>query len=341
MTYIAADDRYEKMPYRRCGRSGVDLPEVSLGLWQNFGDDRPIDTQRAILRRAFDLGVTHFDLANNYGPPYGSAEINFGRLMREDYRPYRDELIISTKAGYDMWPGPYGDHGSRKYLLASLDQSLGRMGLDYVDIFYSHRSDPDTPLEETMGALHTAVRSGRALYAGISSYSAERTAEASAIMKRLGTPLLIHQPSYSMLNRWIEEGLLDILEREGIGCIAFSPLAQGVLTGKYLGGVPEGSRASQNGSLSSEQLSEETLAHVRALAEIARRRGQTLAQMAISWVLRDKRVTSALIGASSVTQLEENLAATQKTEFSEEELAEIDRNAVDAGINIWAASSAE
>ena len=267
MTYFAADDRYEKMPYRRCGRSGVDLPEVSVGLWQNFGDDRPVDTQRAILRRAFDLGVTHFDLANNYGPPYGSAEINFGRLMREDFRPYRDELIISTKAGYDMWPGPYGDHGSRKYLLASLDQSLGRMGLDYVDIFYSHRSDPDTPLEETMGALHTAVRSGRALYAGISSYSAERTAEASAIMKRLGTPLLIHQPSYSMLNRWIEKDLLDTLEREGIGCIAFSPLAQGVLTGKYLGGVPEGSRASRNGSLSSDQLSEETLAHVRALAE--------------------------------------------------------------------------
>ena len=341
MTYFAAEDRYEKMPYRRCGRSGIDLPEVSLGLWQNFGDDRPVDTQRAILRRAFDLGVTHFDLANNYGPPYGSAEINFGRLMREDFRPYRDELIISTKAGYDMWPGPYGDHGSRKYLLASLDQSLGRMGLDYVDIFYSHRSDPDTPLEETMGALHTAVRSGRALYAGISSYSAERTAEASAIMKRLGTPLLIHQPSYSMINRWIEKDLLDTLEREGIGCIAFSPLAQGVLTGKYLGGVPEGSRASRNGSLSSDQLSEETLAHVRALAGIARRRDQTLAQMAISWVLRDKRVTSALIGASSVTQLEENLAAAQKTEFSEEELAEIDRNAVDAGINIWAASSAE
>ena len=340
MTYIAADDRYEKTPYRRCGRSGIDLPEVCVGLWQNFGDDRPLDNQRAVLRRAFDLGVTHFDLANNYGPPYGSAEINFGRLMREDFRPYRDELIISTKAGYDMWPGPYGDRGSRKYLLASLDQSLGRMGLDYVDIFYSHRSDPDTPLEETMGALHTAVRSGRALYAGISSYSAERTAEAAAIMKQLGTPLLIHQPSYSMLNRWIEESLLGTLEREGMGCIAFSPLAQGVLTGKYLGGVPEGSRASRNGSLSSDQLSEETLAHVRALAEVARRRGQTLAQMAISWVLRDKRVTSALIGASSVTQLEENLAAAQNTEFTGEELAEIDRNAVDAGINIWAASSA-
>ena len=305
-------------------------------------------SQRAILRRAFDLGVTHFDLANNYGvaangrnrPPYGSAEINFGRLMREDFRPYRDELIISTKAGYDMWPGPYGDHGSRKYLLASLDQSLGRMGLDYVDIFYSHRFDPETPLAETMGALDTAVRSGRALYAGISSYSAERTAEAAAIMNRLGTPLLIHQPSYSMLNRWIEGGLLDTLEREGIGCIAFSPLAQGVLTGKYLGGVPEGSRAARHDSLTSDQISAETLGHVRALGEVARRRGQTLAQMAISWVLRDKRVTSALIGASSVPQLEENLAAAQQTEFTGEELAEIDRNAVDAGINIWAASSA-
>ncbi len=340
MTYIAAGDRYEKMPYRRCGRSGVDLPEIALGLWQNFGDDRPLDVQRAILRRAFDLGVTHFDLANNYGPPYGSAEINFGRLMREDFRPYRDELIISTKAGYDMWPGPYGDHGSRKYLLASLDQSLSRMGLEYVDIFYSHRSDPETPLEETMGALDTAVRSGRALYAGISSYSAARTAEAAEIMKRLGTPLLIHQPSYSMLNRWIEGGLLDVLEREGIGCIAFSPLAQGVLTGKYLNGIPEGSRATQHGSLTSDQLSEETLGHVRALADVAGRRGQSLAQMAISWVLRDQRVTSALIGASSVTQLEENLAAAQKTGFSDEELAEIDRHAVDAGINIWAASSA-
>ena len=322
------------------GRSGVDLPEIALGLWQNFGDDRPLDAQRAILRRAFDLGVTHFDLANNYGPPYGSAEINFGRLMREDFRPYRDELIISTKAGYDMWPGPYGDHGSRKYLLASLDQSLSRMGLEYVDIFYSHRSDPETPLEETMGALDTAVRSGRALYAGISSYSAERTAEAAEIMKRLGTPLLIHQPSYSMLNRWIEGGLLDVLEREGIGCIAFSPLAQGVLTGKYLNGIPEGSRATQHGSLTSDQLSEETLGHVRALADVAGRRGQSLAQMAISWVLRDQRVTSALIGASSVTQLEENLAAAQKTGFSDGELAEIDRHAVDAGINIWAASSA-
>jgi len=340
MTYIAAEDRYEKISYRRCGRSGIHLPEVSLGLWQNFGDDRSLEVQRAILRRAFDLGVTHFDLANNYGPPYGSAEINFGRLMREDLRPYRDELIISTKAGYDMWPGPYGDHGSRKYLLASLDSSLGRMGLDYVDIFYSHRFDPQTPLAETMGALDAAVRSGRALYAGISSYSAERTAEAAAIMNRLGTPLLIHQPSYSMLNRWIEGGLLDTLEREGIGCIAFSPLAQGVLTGKYLGGVPEGSRAARHDSLTTDQISAETLGHVRALGEVASRRGQTLAQMAISWVLRDKRVTSALIGASSVPQLEENLAAAQQTEFTSEELTEIDRNAVDAGINIWAASSA-
>jgi L-glyceraldehyde 3-phosphate reductase len=340
MTYIAAEDRYEKkMPYRRCGRSGIDLPEVSLGLWQNFGDDRALDGQRAILRRAFDLGVTHFDLANNYGPPYGSAEINFGRLLKEDFRPYRDELIISSKAGYDMWPGPYGDHGSRKYLLASLDQSLQRMGLEYVDIFYSHRADPDTPLEETMGALHTAVHSGRALYAGISSYSAERTAQAAAIMRDLGTPLLIHQPSYSMLNRWIEPDLLATLEREGMGCIAFSPLAQGLLTGKYLNGVPEGSRATQNGSLSRDQLTEQTLKHIRALAGVAERRGQSLAQLAISWVLRDPRVTSALIGASSVKQLEENLAAAQNTAFSDEDLAEIDRNAVDSGINIWAASS--
>jgi L-glyceraldehyde 3-phosphate reductase len=341
MTYLAADDRYQKkMPYRRCGRSGIELPEISLGLWQNFGDDRRLDVQRAILRRAFDLGVTHFDLANNYGPPYGSAELNFGRLLREDFRPYRDELILSTKAGYDMWPGPYGDRGSRKYLLASLDQSLGRMGLEYVDIFYSHRADPDTPLEETMGALHTAVQSGRALYAGISSYSAERTAQAAAIMRELGTPLLIHQPSYSMLNRWIEEGLLDVLAREGIGCIAFSPLAQGLLTGKYLNGVPEGSRATQNGSLSSDQLTEQTLDHIRALAQVAERRGQSLAQLALSWALRDARITSALIGASSVQQLEENLAAAQNTTFSEEELAEIDRHAVDSGINIWAASSA-
>ena len=340
MTYVAADDRYSKMPYRRCGRSGVLLPEVSLGLWQNFGDGKPIENQRAIVRRAFDLGVTNFDLANNYGPPYGSAEINFGRILREDLRPYRDELIISTKAGYDMWPGPYGDHGSRKYLLASLDQSLKRMGLEYVDIFYSHRFDPDTPLEETMGALDTAVRSGRALYAGISSYSAERTMEAVSLLRSMGTRLLIHQPSYSMLNRWIEGGLLDVLGREGVGCIAFSPLAQGVLTGKYLNGVPAGSRASQNGSLSSNQITPATLAHVRALNEIARARGQSLAQLALSWALRDPRVTSVLIGASSVAQLEENLAAAGHSDFTAEELAAIDRDAVDAGINIWAASSA-
>ena len=341
MTYAAAVDRYSRLPYRRCGRSGIQLPEVSLGLWQNFGDTRPLEDQRAILRRALDLGVTHVDLANNYGPPYGSAEINFGRIMREDLRPYRDELIISTKAGYDMWPGPYGDHGSRKYLLASLDQSLQRTGLDYVDIFYSHRFDPDTPLEETMGALDAAVRAGKALYVGISSYSAERTVEAASILRRLGTPLLIHQPSYSMLNRWIEGsgGVLDVLGREGAGCIAFSPLAQGVLTGKYLGGVPSGSRASLDGSLSSDQISEPTLAHVRALAKIAEARGQTLAQLALSWALRDPRVTSVLIGASSVAQLEENLAAACHSDFSSEELAAIYRDAVDAGINIWAASS--
>jgi L-glyceraldehyde 3-phosphate reductase len=341
MTYVAASDRYDdKMPYRRTGRSGLKLPAVSLGLWQNFGDGSPIEGQRAILRRAFDLGVTHFDLANNYGPSYGSAELNFGRLLREDFRPYRDELVISTKAGYDMWPGPYGDWGSRKYLLASLDQSLARMGLDYVDIFYSHRFDPDTPLEETMGALDTAVRSGRALYAGISSYSAERTREAYEILKSLGTPLLIHQPSYSLVNRWIEGGLLDTLGELGVGCIAFSPLAQGVLTTRYLSGVPAGSRASRNGSLSADQLSERTLTHVRALNEIAAARGQSLAQMAISWVLRDQRMTSALIGASSVTQLEENLAAAAKSSFTSEEIAAIDQHAVDAGINIWAASSA-
>ena len=341
MTYIADLGRYDgKMPYRRSGRSGLQLPTVSLGLWQNFGDESPLSTQRAILRRAFDLGVTHFDLANNYGPPYGSAEINFGRLFREDFLPYRDELVISTKAGYDMWPGPYGEWGSRKYLLASLDQSLTRMGVDYVDIFYSHRFDPDTPLEETMGALDTAVRSGKALYAGISSYSPERTTDAAAILRSLGTPLLIHQPSYSMLNRWIEGGLLDVLEAEGAGCIAFSPLAQGLLTTKYLNGVPAGSRASRNGSLSQDQLTEQTLAHVRALNSIAAERGQSLAQMAISWTLRDPRVTSALVGASSVAQLEENLAAAGHSNFTDEDLAAIDRDAVEAGINIWAASSA-
>jgi L-glyceraldehyde 3-phosphate reductase len=356
MTYLPAADRYDdKMPYRRVGRSGLKLPAVSFGLWQNFGDNQPLETQRTMLRRAFDLGVTHFDLANNYGgvgpaetvsrqgnygSPYGSAEINFGRIMREDLRPYRDELIISTKAGYDMWPGPYGEWGSRKYLMASLDQSLRRMGLEYVDIFYSHRFDPDTPLEETMGALDAAVRQGKALYAGISSYSPERTVDAARILRSLGTPLLIHQPSYSMLNRWIEGGLLDVLEEEGVGCIAFSPLAQGLLTTKYLGGIPAGSRASRNGSLSQDQLSEKTLAHVRALDDIAAARGQTLAQMAVSWVLRDPRVTSALIGASSVEQLEENLAAAAKTTFTPGEIAAIDADAVEAGINIWAASSA-
>ena len=340
MTFHPAENRYETMPYRRVGRSGLKLPAISLGLWHNFGDDKSFEVQRDILRRAFDLGVTHFDLANNYGPPYGSAEINFGRIMREDLRPYRDELIISTKAGYDMWPGPYGDHGSRKYLLASLDQSLKRMGLEYVDIFYSHRFDPDTPLEETMGALDTAVRSGRALYAGISSYSAERTMDAISLLRQMGTPLLIHQPSYSMLNRWIEGGLLDVLGREGVGCIAFSPLAQGVLTGKYLTGVPAGSRATQNGSLSADQISEATLTHVRALAGIAEARGQSLAQLALAWGLRDQRVTSVLIGASSVKQLEENLAAVSNTSFSDDELTAIDGHAVEAGINIWAASSA-
>jgi L-glyceraldehyde 3-phosphate reductase len=341
MGYLADPGRYQRVGYRRCGRSGIKLPEVSLGLWQNFGDDRPLDTQRAIIRRAFDLGVTHFDLANNYGPPYGAAERNFGRILREDLRRYRDELIISAKAGYDMWPGPYGDWGSRKYLLASLDQSLARMGLDYVDIFYSHRADPDTPLEETMGALATAVTSGRALYAGISSYSAERTAQAAAILRQLGTPLLIHQPSYSLLNRWVEHGLLDTLAAEGAGCIAFSPLAQGLLTGKYLAGMPAGSRASQGGSsLGADQLSEENLARVRGLNEIARGRGQSLAQMALSWVLRDQRVTSVLIGASSVAQLEENLGAAGQPGFSEDELAAIDGHAVEGDINIWAASSA-
>ncbi len=325
MAYVATPDRYDdKMPYRRCGRSGLRLPEISLGLWQKFGDESPLDVQRAIIRRAFDLGVTHFDLANNYGPPYGSAEANFGTIMRSDLRPHRDELIISTKAGYDMWPGPYGDGGSRNYLLASLDQSLSRLGLDYVDIFYSHRLDPDTPLEETMGALDTAVRSGRALYAGISSYSAERTAEAAATLRQMGTPLLIHQPSYSLLNRWIEGGLLDVLGEQGIGCIAFSPLAQGLLTARYLNGIPAGSRASRGESLSADQLREENLTHIRALSQIAAARGQSLAQLALSWVLRDQRVTSALIGASSVSQLEENLAAAGRSEFSADELAAID-----------------
>src|SRR5438132_935700 len=339
MTYVAAGDRYSRLPYRRCGRSGIMLPEIALGLWQNFGDGKPIEDQRAVLRRAFDLGVTHFDLANNYGPPYGSAEINFGRIMREDLRPYRDELIVSTKAGYDMWPGPYGDWGSRKYLLASLDQSLARMGLDYVDIFYSHRFDPKTPLDETIGALDTAVRRGRALYAGISSYSAEKTREAAAILRDLGTPLLIHQPSYSMLNRWIEPELLDVLGEQGIGCIVFSPLAQGMLTDRYLDGIPEGSRASRAGSLSPELLNEQSVAKIQGLNEIARGRGQTLAQMALAWTLRDSRMTSALIGASSVAQLEANLAALERLDFGEDELAEIDRFATESDIDLWARSS--
>ncbi len=338
MTYAPADDRYDQMPYRRCGSSGLKLSAVSLGLWWNFGGVDPFDRSRAIVRRAFDLGITHFDLANNYGPPYGSAEETFGRLLREDLRPYRDELVISTKAGYDMWPGPYGEWGSRKYLLSSLDQSLGRMGLDYVDIFYSHRFDPDTPLEETMGALDSAVRAGKALYAGISSYSAEKTREAAAILRELGTPLLIHQPSYSMLNRWIEPDLLDALGELGVGCIVFSPLAQGMLTDKYLDGIPEGSRASRPSSLSPGMVSEEALARIRALNEIASRRGQTLAQTALAWTLRDPRVTSTLIGASSVAQLEDNVAALDRLDFTDEELAEIDRYATDADINIWPSS---
>jgi L-glyceraldehyde 3-phosphate reductase len=335
--YLPADDRYDSMTYRRCGRSGLLLPAVSLGLWQNFGDERPLDAQRAILRRAFDLGVTHFDLANNYGPPYGSAESNFGRILHSDFRDHRDELVVSTKAGWDMWPGPYGDLGSRKYLLASLDQSLRRIGLDYVDIFYHHHFDADTPLEESVGALHSAVQQGKALYIGISSYSAKRTREAIAILGRLGTPLLIHQPSYSMLNRWVEQGLLDVLGTEGVGCIAFSPLAQGLLTDRYLDGIPEGSRASRDGSLSHEMLNADNLARVRALHAIAQRRGQSLAQMAIAWVLRDSRVTSVLIGASSVGQLEQNVAALDHAGFSADELAEIDRHAVEGGIDLWRA----
>jgi len=339
VSYVAAQNRYDEMTYRRCGRSGVKLPLISLGLWHNFGDDRPLDTQRAILRAAFDRGITHFDLANNYGPPYGSAEMNFGQAVRADLKPYRDELFISTKAGWDMWPGPYGEFGSRKYLLSSLDQSLARMGLDYVDVFYSHRFDPDTPLEETMGALDAAVRQGKALYAGISSYSAERTADAAQILRDLGTPLLIHQPSYSMLNRWIEGGLLETLEEEGIGCIAFSPLAQGMLTGKYLDGVPADSRMAEGSSLSRDWLTEQNVTHIRALNDIAKRRGQSLAQMALAWCLRDPRVTSVLIGASSVVQLDENLGALRTLGFDEEELAEIDKHAVDGGIDLWRRSA--
>ena len=341
MTYVPAHDRYEGMQYRRTGRSGLQLPALSFGLWNNFGHDHPLETSRAIVRRAFDLGITHFDLANNYGPPYGSAEENFGRIFAHDLGPYRDELVISTKAGYDMWPGPYGDRGSRKYLLASLDQSLGRMGLDYVDIFYSHRFDPATPLQETMGALDTAVRQGKALYVGISSYSAAKTSEAAAILDDLGTPLLIHQPSYSLLNRWIEHELLDALEELGVGCIVFSPLAQGMLTDKYLDGIPDGSRASRKATLSPDLLTDEALEKIRALNEIAARRGQSLAQMALAWTLRDPRVTSALAGASSVAQLEANVAALERLDFSEDELAEIDRYATDSGINLWAESSRE
>jgi len=337
--YVPAADRYEAREYRRCGRSGLKLPAISLGLWQNFGDDRPLAVSRAILRRAFDLGITHFDLANNYGPPYGSAEINFGRLFAEDFRAYRDELVISTKAGYDMWPGPYGEWGSRKYVLASLDQSLKRMGLDHVDIFYSHRFDPETPLEETMGALDTAVRSGKARYAGISSYSPRRTEEAATILRELGTPLTIHQPSYSLLNRWIEPELLDVLGREGIGTIVFSPLAQGLLTDRYLDGIPEDSRVRRGNYLSEGMITEDNLRRVRGLAEIAAGRGQTLAQLAIAWVLRDPRVTSALVGASSVAQLEQNLAALERAEFDPGELEAIDRFAVEGGVNIWETSS--
>ena len=339
MTYVAASDRYDRMPYNRCGRSGLRLPALSLGLWHNFGHGRPYELHREIVRRAFDLGITHFDLANNYGPPYGSAEETFGRLLATDLRPYRDELVISTKAGYDMWPGPYGEWGSRKYLLASLDQSLRRMRLDYVDIFYSHRFDPETPLEETMAALDAAVRQGKALYVGISSYSPEMTQRAAAILKSLGTPLLIHQPSYSMLNRWIEDGLLEELDDLGVGCIGFSPLAQGLLTDKYFDGVPAGSRASRNESLDPSTLTETTLTRIRALDGIAASRGQTLAQMALAWTLRDRRVTSTLFGASSVEQLEISVGALERLDFSPDELAEIDRHAVDSGINLWAESS--
>src|SRR5215218_3214057 len=339
MTYSPAEDRYEQSPYRRCGRSGIQLPAISLGLWNNFGDDKPLETQRAMLRRAFDRGICHFDLANNYGPPAGAAELNFGRILREDLAPWRDELIISTKAGYRMWPGPYGEWGSRKYLLASLDQSLRRMGLDYVDIFYSHRVDPGTPLDETMGALDSAVRQGKALYAGISSYSAEMTRRAAAILDELGTPCVMHQPSYSMLNRWIEGGLLDTLEELGIGCIAFSPLAQGMLTERYLNGIPPGSRAALGGSLSERLLTPENIDRIQALAALAAKRRQTLAQMAIAWVLRDPRVTSALVGARTVAQLDNSLAALESSAFSAEELAAIEQHATEGGVDLWRASS--
>ena len=338
-TYVPAAGRYDAMTYRRCGRSGLKLPEISLGLWHNFGDDQALERQRAVLRHAFDRGITHFDLANNYGPPDGSAETNFGRILREDLRPHRDELVISTKAGYPMWPGPYGDWGSRKYLLASLDQSLARMGLEYVDIFYSHRFDPETPLEETMGALDTAVRQGKALYAGISSYSAARTEEAALLLREMGTPLLIHQPSYSLLNRWIEDELLDVLGQEGIGCIVFSPLAQGMLTDKYLDGIPPQSRAAEDRFLRPDMLDDKTLEHVRALNDLARARGHSLAQMAVAWTLRHPRVTSALVGARSVAQLGDTLGALERADFTDDELAAIDRHAIDAGINLWKASS--
>ena len=338
--YRADPERYDgRMPYRRVGHSGLVLPAVSLGLWHNFGDDVPFDRQRDILRRAFDLGVTHFDLANNYGPPYGAAEENFARHLRKDFLPYREQLVISTKAGWDYWPGPYGDLGSRKYLLDSLDASLKRMGTDHVDIFYHHRADPGTPLEETMGALDYAVRSGRARYVGVSSYSPQRTRRAVEILAALGTPLLIHQPSYSMLNRWVEEGLLDALDETGVGCIAFSPLAQGMLSDKYLGGIPAGSRASQGKSLSPDLLTDENLGHIRALNDIAARRHQTLAQLAIAWVLRRDTVTSALVGASSVAQLEDSVAAVTNTAFTDDELAEIDKHATEGGLNLWAGPS--
>lgn len=339
MTYVPDEQRYASMPYRKVGRSGLRLPAISLGLWHNFGSDRPLEGQRAMLRRAFDLGVTHFDLANNYGPPYGSAESNFGRILREDFAAHRDELVISSKAGWDMWPGPYGEGGSRKHVLDSLDQSLRRMGVDHVDIFYSHRFHPDTPIEETMGALDWAVRQGKARYIGISSYSGARTATAIAILEGLGTPLLIHQPNYSLFNRRIETDLLPVLEEHGVGCIAFSPLAQGLLTSRYLDGIPEGSRVTEGSSMAREFLSEENLGHVRALNEIARERGQSLAQMAIAWTLRDPRVTSSLIGASSVAQLEDSLAAVEHLDFSADELARIDPHAIDAGIDIWAQAS--
>ncbi len=336
MSFHAADDRYDVQPYRRCGRSGLQLPAVSLGFWHNFGDDKPIETQRSIMRRAFDLGVTHFDLANNYGPPYGSAETNVGRILAEDFAAHRDELVISSKAGWDMWPGPYGNGGSRKYLTASLDQSLQRLGVDYVDIFYHHRPDPETPLEETVAALDAIVRSGKALYVGVSSYSGQDTARAAGLLRELGTPLTIHQPSYSMFNRWIETDLLDVLDTEGIGCIAFTALAQGLLTDRYLDGIPADSRAAAGKSLSTQMINDENLGRIRALNEIAQSRGQTLAQLALAWVLRRNTMTSTLIGASSVQQLEDNVATVGRLDFSDDELKAIDEHAVDSGVDLWA-----